>query len=588
MAATKTGVARKLMWSAIVVVVFFVVFEGVLAVVGIEPERYARDPYVGFSGTSRLFVPAPDDDGALVTSGAKLSLFNRQRFPATKTEGELRVFCVGGSTTFGRPYDDTTSFCGWLRELLPVADPSRRWRVVNAGGVSYASYRVALLMEELVDYDPDLFVVYTGHNEFLEERTYRGIIATPPAVRGLGSAAARTRTWTALAATIRSVSGRSADPVDDADLLAAEVSTLLDGAVGPAAYTRNDEQAMKIMEHFRFNLARMVEIASSAGAATLLVSPASNLRDSRPFKSEHRDDLGKTELERFNQLVSSARRASAEGRIAAAVETIRVAAGIDPRHAQLAFLQGRLLGAAGRWGDARAAFVRARDEDVCPLRAPSPIPDMVRQVAGDRETGLVDFEALADQWAEHGIPGAQLFLDHLHPTIEVHRRLALAIIDEFVEQNLVTLAAGWNEQAVAEVAGRVEAGIVPLDHALALMKLSKVLGWAGKLEDSYRLSRQAVALAPDDSRVQYNAGLNAHLIGRTDEAMEHYRRAVELQPDADEPHGNLGVLLEEAGRLEEAVDHYREAIRYARTEATRVRNQANLERALAAMGKVGE
>ena len=41
-----------------------------------------------------------------------------------------RIFCLGGSTTYGRPYNDTTSFAGWLRELLPVADPQRRWEVI--------------------------------------------------------------------------------------------------------------------------------------------------------------------------------------------------------------------------------------------------------------------------------------------------------------------------------------------------------------------------------------------------------------------------------------------------------------------------
>ena len=84
---------------------------------------------------------------------------------------------MGGSTTYGRPYFDNVSFCGWLRAYLQAADPTRNWEVINAGGVSYASYRVAILMEELVEYDPDLFIVYSGHNEFLERRTYPQIIA---------------------------------------------------------------------------------------------------------------------------------------------------------------------------------------------------------------------------------------------------------------------------------------------------------------------------------------------------------------------------------------------------------------------------
>ncbi len=587
MAAAQGSVVRKVMWTVVIVIGFFVLLEGALAVVGVQPERYARDPYVGFAGTSRLFVPADDGSGDLVTAVGRRRLFNLQRFPATRPTGEFRIFCVGGSTTYGRPYDDATSFCGWLRELLPVADPSRRWRVVNAGGVSYASYRVALLMEELIDYEPDLFVIYSGHNEFLEERTYRTIIATPPAVRGLGSIAAKTRVWTVLAAAIRTTSGAPTDPVDSADLLDEEVTTALDKSVGPDAYTRNDVQSARIFDHFRFNLTRMVDIAASVDAGALLVVPASNLRDSRPFKSEHRDGLGEADLRRFDDLVAEARAAYSEGRLDAAVESIQAAAAIDPRHAQLAYLEGRLLYSDARWRQARTAFVRARDEDVCPLRAPSPIADIVRAVAADRDTGLVDFEVRTDEWAEHAIPGSDLFLDHVHPTIEVHRRLAVDLIAELADLGVVTPSPDWGAPAVAEVARRVEAGIEPIDHALALMKLSKVLGWAGKLQESYALSRQAAEIFPDDARIQYNAGLNAHLVGRKGEAVEHYRRAIELQPDADEPHGNLGVLLEEAGRFDEAELHYRAAIQYARTEATRARNQANLDRLLAKMRESG-
>ena len=44
--------------------------------------------------------------------------------------------------------------------------------IINTGGISYASYRVARLMEELLAYQPDVFVIYTGHNEFLEKRIY--------------------------------------------------------------------------------------------------------------------------------------------------------------------------------------------------------------------------------------------------------------------------------------------------------------------------------------------------------------------------------------------------------------------------------
>ncbi len=36
-----------------------------------------------------------------------------------------------------------------MREFLPTIDEVKNWEVINAGGISYASYRVANVMEEL-------------------------------------------------------------------------------------------------------------------------------------------------------------------------------------------------------------------------------------------------------------------------------------------------------------------------------------------------------------------------------------------------------------------------------------------------------
>ena len=578
-------IGRKIIMSVTVTVIFFVLLEGLLALVGVRTESYADDPYVGFSSTSPLFIETKGAGGAteMVTSENKLSLFNPQRFPADKGDA-VRVFCLGGSTTYGRPYDDATSFCGWLRDLLPVADPSRRWEVVNAGGVSYASYRVALLMEELIEYEPDVFVVYSGHNEFLERRTYSSIIAMPEAVRGLGSVASKTRIWTAMSNVVQQFSQSPSTPESNPDILNEEVTTLLDSAIGPSAYTRDDELAEKILQHFRYNLTRMTDIAASVGAETIFITPASNLRNSRPFKSEHRPDLSEQDRRTIEGLLEKAQVAHAQGRLDESLTEIAAAAALDPRHAQLAFLQGRLLDEAENRVDARSAFQRARDEDVCPLRAPGPVAGIVREIATERGALLVDFELLTDGWAKDAIPGEESFLDHVHPTIGVHRRLAVAILETMADGELLRFSPEWGEDAVAEIAQRVEGGIDPQAHALALMKLSKVLGWAGKLQESYRLAGQAAELYPDDSRIQYNAGLTAHLVGRKDEAVARYRRAVELQPDADEPHGNLGVLLEESGRIDEAIHHYRLAIRFARKSDTATRNSRNLAQALMLAG----
>lgn len=156
----KRPVWKEIVFAVLVVGSFFALVELGLLLLGVQPLSHSRDPYVGFTSRLPLFVEesGPQGEAMRVTAGNKLRFFNRQQFIEDKPPGTYRVFCLGGSTTYGRPYDDATSFCGWLREFLPQADPSRQWEVINAGGISYASYRVAVLMEELIGYDPDLFI----------------------------------------------------------------------------------------------------------------------------------------------------------------------------------------------------------------------------------------------------------------------------------------------------------------------------------------------------------------------------------------------------------------------------------------------
>ena len=196
---------KKAAYGLLIAVLFFGVIEGVLALLNVDTMLAQTDPFVGFESAVRLYVERSDDNGEVVlcTANNKLDFFNAQQFPKEKPENSIRVFCLGGSTTFGRPYDDATSFPGWMRELLPAADNTKRWEVINAGGISYASYRVAALMEELCNYDPDVFVLYTGHNEFLEERTYHPIREMPAAIRRLSTILGRTRSYSVLHSLMR-------------------------------------------------------------------------------------------------------------------------------------------------------------------------------------------------------------------------------------------------------------------------------------------------------------------------------------------------------------------------------------------------
>ncbi len=152
----KLSLRKKLLFAVGATVLFFGLLELVLAGLGVSPEATSTDRMVGFSNFSPLLVQSTNSDGEVIMSTAqnKLHWFNHQSFVKRKAPNVKRVFCMGGSTTYGHPYWDETSFAGWLRHYLPVVDPQHKWEVINAGGISYGSYRVAALMENSPNMKP--------------------------------------------------------------------------------------------------------------------------------------------------------------------------------------------------------------------------------------------------------------------------------------------------------------------------------------------------------------------------------------------------------------------------------------------------
>lgn len=558
----KIRLLKRVGFSIATTVAVIALLEGALAFVGVEPLARTTDPYVGFSSWSPLFTEhAETGPDVLCTAPNKLRWFNRQCFSKAKPTGVYRVFCMGGSTTYGRPYDDATSFCGWLRAFLPAADSSKQWEVINCGGVSYASYRVVRLMRELTAYQPDLFVVYTGHNEFLEKRTYASVLKTHPVVRDLNGLLSHTRIH---AAARRLLLGAETDDgnekLSNRDLLPAEVDTRLDQSIGPDAYHRDDPMRHVVVDHFEANLRRMVQAARAAGAEIVLVTPASNLRDCTPFKSEHIGELDDATLRRCRTLHQFAVGALHAGHYRQALEALDQSRRLDDRYAETHYYRGKALFSLERYSEAKAAFVRARDEDVCPLRALTSIQEAVGRVAQTMNVAHVDFASIIDESAEHSIPGDDLFLDHVHPTISGNRMLALSIIERLTDVGVVRPQPDWGPKSQQEVAEQLEGGIDEQAHAAALTKLSKVLNWAGKKEDAARLALRAVALLPDDAETNFQAG-NALMTGqRPAEALAQYQKAVKLDPDSAPYHYGLALALSQTGDVAGAKTHYRRAL----------------------------
>lgn len=87
-------------------------------------------------------------------------------FLKKKTDSTFRVFVQGASTVVGFPFYKNGSFPRLLKHRLSLTFPNRNIEVVNTGITAVNSYTLWDLSEEIIKQDPDLVIIYAGHNEY--------------------------------------------------------------------------------------------------------------------------------------------------------------------------------------------------------------------------------------------------------------------------------------------------------------------------------------------------------------------------------------------------------------------------------------
>ena len=98
-----------------------------------------------------------------------------------KQENTYRVFVFGGSAAKGLGFPHNGSFAYWLDRMLRTSLPSRNIEVANLASVGYSSAQVRRLVDEvLAKGDPDLIVVYSGNNEFLDVKAKNALRGSFP------------------------------------------------------------------------------------------------------------------------------------------------------------------------------------------------------------------------------------------------------------------------------------------------------------------------------------------------------------------------------------------------------------------------
>jgi tetratricopeptide (TPR) repeat protein len=224
--------------------------------------------------------------------------------------------------------------------------------------------------------------------------------------------------------------------------LAAEVDALLDYRGGLEKYRRDLWDHQAVAHSFAWNIEQMLIRCRDAGVPVVLMTPVANLRDCPPFKFELPDELSQEQRNRIDWLWDLSQRQRDQPELA--VSTLRELLSNDSDHAGAHYYLGQLLLQHQEWDVALEHLERAKDLDVCPLRATSLIQSAVRHLAkryGD-SVWHVDVDQLFRDQSPHGIVGRNWLVDHVHPSIEGHQEIASAIHRRLIDR-------GWGPAAKA-------------------------------------------------------------------------------------------------------------------------------------------
>jgi tetratricopeptide (TPR) repeat protein len=354
------------------------------------------------------------------------------RIPARKEPNAFRIFCLGASASAGWPHPPGQSYCHVLEAALRGAWPGRAIEVFNVSAHAYPIYRVRLIFDQVLELHPDLLLLWTGNNEFLEHRTY---LRDMPWLRRVDGLAYRLHAYRALrrglVALLQPGAVLSAQAREGAE--EGLRSKLAQMAV---PLRRDPEQFEGVKRHYEATALAMAQRAAERGVPLWLLTVPVNLRDWKPNAS--RQDLSGEALAAWRRSFDAGRADLLRGHPEAAEELLLRAQEQEPLHAETHFLLGRAREAQGDHRAAHAHYVDAVDLDHNPFRAISAFGEALGRVAA-RVPGarLIDARAAMAAASAPRAPGFDLFLDYVHPTLAGNRVVAAAVFDALVESRLL-------------------------------------------------------------------------------------------------------------------------------------------------------
>jgi tetratricopeptide (TPR) repeat protein len=368
--------------------------------------------FIEYKDNSDYLVFNPDASKRYFTDQDIATVGNSEIFKKKKDSNTIRIFVLGESTTIGYPYFHNGSFHRWLQYRLMHNYPDKNFEIISLSLTAVNSYTVLGFAKDVVNYEPDAVLIYTGHNEFYGAL---GVAST----QSIGS----NRTLVNLVLKLR-------------ELKLVQLITRIFSKAGALHGTDNTgggESRMQLMaakqeipyqsdlygkgvEQFKDNMNEVFNLFSQHQIPVFVSNLVSNDKDLKPFISFDDSRVNNAAFKKNYQLGIKAFNSKD---LNTAITCLTEANEQYNGSATCNYYLARAYFAQGDFDKAKAYFAKASDLDGLRFRAPQEFNTILKSLSLNySDVHIVDTKQAFESFSDHQIIGDQLILDHVHPNLK--------------------------------------------------------------------------------------------------------------------------------------------------------------------------
>ncbi len=357
-------------------------------------------------------------------------------FKTQKPADSFRIVILGESSAAGFPYGRWGSLQGMLEQRVKRTYPHKNIEIINTAMAAINSYTLLDFTDEILAIEPDLVLIYAGHNEYLG---ILGVGSTFAAKGGRASTLAYLYVKDVkLYQLLESVYYRLSrnNPSEATESRRSLMSRVAQGQHIPYQSTLYQEG----IAQFSANLQQLIKRYTARNIPLLLGNLVSNEADLVPFSALAAAD--------WPAITADLARGT----------TPQLPASAQHNPAAQAYFAGLVARQQGNTDAARQHFSQARDHDELRFRAPTAFNLLLNELATQPGVTLVDVHSLFTANSLAGLIGHSLLLEHVHPNNYGYFLLAEAFYQAIEQSGVlgkplryVSTEQAWADNPVSEL-----------------------------------------------------------------------------------------------------------------------------------------